>query len=311
MLALNPCLNQFLDPVPVARQTISLSAALGTMTGANCDRLVLLDNHQCPVGLVNLGQIVPRWLASDLHQGQYPKPQHSTAQGPSYLKQPIDPDLVLPLRVVSGHQPLSEFLLSEFGRPESLADAAHYTAVNEQGEVLGLLNPARILGFLSTRLPALLQTASMPSAPRDSSNPQPEGVPTFVNIKPQAAGSLRQPFAWQLLAAPAHSVAPSLSSPGDTLPTPTALPEPIDRHPTSQTPSVPELSQAIAPPHPTLPLEPLLELLTRLPLPLMLQTSNGRVLAQTELWIQQAEQLQESQRRPPGSLLCSSRTGRN
>jgi signal transduction histidine kinase/DNA-binding response OmpR family regulator len=44
-----------------------------------------------------------------------------------------------------------------------------------------------------------------------------------------------------------------------------------------------------------LPLEPLLELLKRLPLPLMLQTSGGRVLAQTALWHEQADQLADPQ----------------
>jgi signal transduction histidine kinase/DNA-binding response OmpR family regulator len=81
--------------------------------------------------------------------------------------------------------------------------------------------------------------------------------------------------------------------PTSTYPPSLDLPPPTEPHHTPPTSPAPGLSEAIASLRPALPLEPLLELLKRLPLPLMLQTSGGKVLAQTELWIQQAEQLQD------------------
>jgi signal transduction histidine kinase/CheY-like chemotaxis protein len=205
MLALSPCLHQFLDCVPVAQSTILPRAALEVMMRAGSDRLVLLDDQQRPVGCVRLASLAHCFMADSPVPLSSPKLDLDALPA---IAPEIPPDLITPLIAVSADLPLAQFLGQYSGSQDK-----HYAIVNEHRSFLGLLSDLQVLEFLATQMPLLTTSAD---------------------------------------------------------------------------------GQVVQPPAAALPLDPLLELLKRLPLPLMLQTSSGHVLAQTTLWTQQAEQLHDA-----------------
>jgi hypothetical protein len=50
MLTYTACLSDFLEPVPVCQQTVGLAIVLEIFRQRQCDRLVLVNEHQQPVG---------------------------------------------------------------------------------------------------------------------------------------------------------------------------------------------------------------------------------------------------------------------
>ncbi len=240
MLTLSPCLNQFLEIVPVASQAIAPANALETMTGAGCDRLVLLDERQRPAGIVRLGKLVPCLIQTGAFPalglstgGQNAQPGPPPESSRHLSQRPlveVFPALVEPLPSLWSDLPLPQFL-----QRGVLPDGANYAVVDEQCVFLGLLSHGKILAFLAAASAKPAQkSGAQTSAPAAQRSPQ------------------------SALTSASRTIVPAPAASSD--------------------------------PH-GLPLPPLLELLKRLPLPLMLQTSRGQVLAHTDLWVQQAEQL--------------------
>ncbi|XHX77953.1 MAG: ATP-binding protein [Stenomitos frigidus ULC029] len=185
--------------------------ASGAKTEASANRLVLVDEHQHPIGWVSAQQLLHRLAAAGL-LGQWSEQSnerllvtHQDAADLAVLA--VVPSIVEPLITIESTLTIDAFL-------PYLQTQAHacYALVNTEGCFLGLLDSARLLQFLATRAmrPATHVEAATGAAPEAS--------------QPQLSPLLR-------------------------------------------------------------------ELLERLPLPVMLQTRDGQVLAQNSIWRTQISEL--------------------
>ena len=63
-------LYELLATVPICLETKTLATALHIFTKEQCDRLVIVNSQQCPVGLLYSARLVPQLLAAAA--GDYP-----------------------------------------------------------------------------------------------------------------------------------------------------------------------------------------------------------------------------------------------
>ena len=211
-----PCLQAFIEPVPLCLATARLTEALAILgqldsapTKAARDRLVLVDEQQHAIGWVSARRLLHHLVASGLLKHLSTADQgRALAADPLLLE--LMPLIVEPLLILAADMAIDAFLPHLQKQPH-----ACYALVGAEGQCLGLLDSSRLLQFLTTH-PTLLSAAE-------------------VNAAPAIAA-----------------------------------------------PSVPSC----------LPLNPLLrELLEHLPLPVMLQTRDGQVLAQNSIWRTQISEL--------------------
>jgi signal transduction histidine kinase/CheY-like chemotaxis protein len=226
------CLKNFIEIVPRCVQSDPLEVVLGILHQSECDRVVVVNAQEEPLGIIHLHKLLPYWLATQL-----PIP---TSQGESLatnlsdlLKQPlttIEPQRLLselgasilePLTCLAANLTLEKVWvkLQQIKSPLALVDS--------RGRFVGLLAPLKVLKFLQAAVPT--KTDRLPS--------------------------------------PDH---PALSETASDFP--------------------PWHSQSPIPAQPIL-LSPLAQLLEQLPLPLMLQTAQGRMVTQNSAWHQQVGEI--------------------
>ncbi len=170
--------------------------------------------------------------------------------------------------------------------------ASHYVLVGDEGEILGLLDSPRLFQTLTA---ALIERGEAEQRKPDQNTRLREQQTNQTEAKPQKTTKRQQrqnaQLVQQLLAQNAElemqvkSQQKTINQLRTNQETFQAIGAVIDPHfPTSSGSAFTE------PLHPLL-LNPLLELLERLPLPLMLQTSSGQVLAQNTDWRDQVGEL--------------------
>lgn len=222
-----PRLQAFVESVPHCSATARLTTALAALgqaassaeIAAASNRLVLVDEHQHPIGWVSTQQLLHRLAAAGL-LGQWSEAPDCQAAVPTADLPVLDvrPSIVEPLVVLAASLAIDAFLPRLYTQPH-----ACYALVNAEGRFLGLLDSPRLLQFLTTHAPLPPALPSVPLPPAD------------------------------------RAVAPAIVPPLEPL-------------------------------HPLL--SPLLrELLEHLPLPVMLQTRDGQMLAQNSLWRSQIDEL--------------------
>ncbi|NJR50014.1 MAG: CBS domain-containing protein [Leptolyngbyaceae cyanobacterium CSU_1_3] len=62
------CLHDFIESTPVCFQTDTLAAVLDVLRREACDRLVIINEQQCPIGLIQLRHLMPLSPQIPLHQ---------------------------------------------------------------------------------------------------------------------------------------------------------------------------------------------------------------------------------------------------
>ena len=212
-----PCLQAFIEPVPVCLATVRLTEALAILgqpgsasAGESRDRLVLVDEQHHAIGWVSAQHLLQPLIASGLlnHLATVVDDDRVLMADPSLLE--ISPSIIEPLVVLTADLAIDAFLPQFQKQPQVC-----YAIVDPEARFLGLLDSQRLLQFLTTR---------------------------------------------SHLLSPARAVAP------------------------------PAIAQR--PPASPLTVSPLLlELLEHLPLPVMLQTRDGQVLAQNSIWRSQISEL--------------------
>ncbi|MBD2037182.1 hybrid sensor histidine kinase/response regulator [Leptolyngbya sp. FACHB-321] len=213
-----PSLQAFVDPVPCCAVTARLTTALAVLGQAASakttavNRLVLVDERQHPIGWVSAQQLLHYLAAAGLFSQEADvsddRPLVTNQRTADLLVLDVMPSIVEPLLTIAANWTIDAFLPHLQAQPH-----ACYALVDAEGCFLGLLDSARLLQFLMTRV--------MPPAP--------------------------------------YLEAASV----------TALLEP----------SHPKLSPLLR------------ELVERLPLPVMVQTCHGQVLAQNSIWRTQISEL--------------------
>ncbi|TAF12209.1 MAG: response regulator [Nostocales cyanobacterium] len=207
MLMLQYPLYDFLATVPSCSETSTLAVVLDILEKEQCDRLVVVNQQQCPVGLLYSGRLIPKLLAA--------------ASGETFLnlQQPISTlsSLISSIQTVAAAEPLEKFSLFLRYQQNQKNRNLDWALIDSDGKFLGLLDNQRLLSF-------------------------------FAKNKVTIASN---------------------------------IPGRIENRGRVKTSSYKENQ------HQPLKQNPLVQLLERLPWPLMLQTSTGEVLTQNPAWWQQ------------------------
>lgn len=292
MLSFNPCLNEFVQAVPVCPETANLTMGLTVLQRSSSERLVLVNAQQHPIGLVRLYRLLPYCMPASEDAAR-------EVSEPGPLALPVDPvlldvspSIVESLTLLSGELPLQQFL------PYLLTQEPRcYALINCDGQFLGLLDSDRLLNFLATVCTdQLTMQEGQRLSPSSSATPRPS--PSLSKQQRKAARLTRQlmveraELEMQVRAQQEQITRLRLNQPEAPLGQ-SAFP-----------------SDSIAAAELT-PLSPLLELLERLPLPLMLQTHSGQLVAQNTCWQQQVGELLDPNgvRQEAAALLETSTAG--
>ncbi len=269
-------LKEFVQAVATCTGRESLEVILGWLLQGDRDRLVVVNAQQQPVGLVQLSDLLPFVLPVN-------PADVATVQAAPYWQQPIQdltPAVIVPLALLPADWTVAQ------GLPTLCAsEQPHYALVNEQTQLVGLLHRDRLLQALAqtvipiapdASLPVIGQLPSVISPPlatplSTTSTPQQQIYHLTQQLLAQRA-ELEQRLKLQQQEISRLNGLRLLESSfdrGSRPPRPEPLPFKVAA---AQTPPL---------------LEILLQLLERLPVPLMLQTSEGTVLAQNLVWCQQ------------------------
>ncbi|WP_016952337.1 ATP-binding protein [Anabaena sp. PCC 7108] len=215
MLMLQYPLYDFLATVPSCPETSTLAVVLEILEKEQCDRLVVVNQQQCPIGLLYSARLIPKLLAA--------------ASGEQFLnlQQPISTlgsTLIEPIHKIPVCDHLEKFnLFLRYPQTQKNRNL-DWALVDIDGKFLGLLDSSRLLRFLAKEKVALVSNA--PGTAQKGNN----SAKTAANKQNQ---------------------------------------------------------------HQLITHNPLVQLLERLPWPLMLQTSAGEVVTQNPAWWEQLGELKD------------------
>jgi signal transduction histidine kinase/AmiR/NasT family two-component response regulator len=216
-------LSEFISTVPICSKTATLKVVLEIFETEQCDRLVVLNEQQNPVGVIYSAHLLPEMLAAN--QGK------SNQAGSFDLKQTLvsrESSLIQPIETLPSDWSVEEF--SFLLRSQQIKNNINrdWALIDSEDKFLGLIDSSRLLQFV------VRQKTQTQGQVEDSTN----------------KGKSRR------------------------------RKTPVATKPTK------EAKQATPAPSP-LPNHPLIQLLERLPWPLMLQTNTGKVVTQNPAWWEQ------------------------
>jgi signal transduction histidine kinase/CheY-like chemotaxis protein len=205
-------LKEFIQAVPTCTNSASLEEVVNLFYQESCDRLIIVDDHHKPLGLMHLSSILPLLLLKNVNQPTNP----GTVLSETHSSPAAEQRNLTELSTTSGRKLIESVLvIPEVWSLEnvqfhlqSAMPHQHWVVVNALGQSVGFLDCLRLWRFLALRRPLT--------------------VPT-----------------WN----------PSYLEPGQK---PMNLPA----------------------------MNPLIQLLEQIPLPLMLQTNEGRIVTQNAAWRQ-------------------------
>ncbi|RAM50940.1 MAG: hybrid sensor histidine kinase/response regulator [Hapalosiphonaceae cyanobacterium JJU2] len=216
-------LFEFVCTVPVCSKTATLKVVWEIFETQQCDRLVVLNEQQNPVGIIYSARLLPEILAAN---------QENTNQADSFnLEQALasrESTLIQPIQTLASDWGIEEF--SHSLRSQHIKNNINrdWALIDPEGKFLGLIDSPRLLQFV------FRQKAQTQPPIEDSTNK----TKSRRRKAPVTAKTTKEP------------------------------------------------KQTI-PPSPPLPNHPLIQLLERLPWPLMLQTNTGKIVTQNPAWWEQ------------------------
>lgn len=153
-------LYDFLATVPHCVETTTLAMVLEIVEQEQCDRLVILNQQQCPLGLVYSAQLTQKLLAT------------SGDEQDDSLQQSIiswDPNIIEPLKTIPATYCVDQLRRLLSYQPTSTNHNLEWALIDTEGKFLGLLNNTRLLRLLAQEKLAVSKVGSLPaSAPRNS-----------------------------------------------------------------------------------------------------------------------------------------------
>jgi signal transduction histidine kinase/DNA-binding response OmpR family regulator len=223
------------------------------------DRIVVLNEKNYPIGLLYSAGLMSYLLAFVSNK--------SGSESTKFLQQQVlslDNSLLKPIQTVSATESIEKFnqLLNSPGNASNIVD---WVVIDANKKYLGLLDSARLLKHL-TKSSVSTNSVSTNNASDDLRNMNENTIGNSQQAsKPNDARQRKKSSRVTRLSA--NNVPPGSISPGSISP----------GHPEQKPPQY----------------QPLVQLLERLPWPLMLQTSNGEVVAQNPAWWQQLGMLKD------------------
>lgn len=267
------CLPQLLEPIPTCSATATLATVLAEFSRTEIDRLVVLNPQHHPVGIIYLHTLMSYVLTIGLGHSILRISANAPILLTSVLE--LEPSIVEPLLILSADLPL-EPLLEQL----QTSNSGQYAFVDRQGCYLGLLNQAQLLRLLTVDV----LTTYVPPTP----SLQPPWSGQAASLVQGSYHPQQQPIAFlmQQLLAQKQELEQQIQ-----------LQQQVIHHLQVSHAALPPASGAVTEPFPfsteVQASTALLELLDRLPLPLMLQTSQGRVVVQNVIWQEQVGELLE------------------
>ncbi|MBD2694196.1 ATP-binding protein [Anabaena catenula] len=160
MLMLQYPLYDFLATVPSCPETSTLAVVLEILEKEQCDRLVVVNQQQCPIGLLYSARLIPKLLAA--------------ASGEEFLnlQQPIStlsPTLIEPIHKIPICDHLEKFSLFLRYQQTQKNRNLDWALVDAEEKFLGLLDSSRLLRFLVQEKVALVSTTQGTAQKGDAS----------------------------------------------------------------------------------------------------------------------------------------------
>ncbi|BAZ88418.1 ATP-binding protein [Dolichospermum compactum] len=135
-------LYEFIATVPMCWETNTLAAALDIFVKEQCDRLVIVNSQQRPLGVLYSAQLLPQFLAAD------------TDNNLLNLQQPlsqVDKSLIEPIQTIAAATNLEKFSLVLKDQETQQQSNLDWVLVDSDGKYLGILNTLRLLTLLAQK----------------------------------------------------------------------------------------------------------------------------------------------------------------
>ena len=151
MLMLHYPLYDFQATVPSCLQTSSLAVVLEIFEQEQCDRLVVVNQQQCPIGLLYSARLIPKLLAHsddknlNLHQSL-----SIWGQG-----------LIEPIQTISASERVEQLSLRLCYPQAEKHQNLDWALIDSDGQYLGLLDSSRLLRLLARERMAGLQNSGI------------------------------------------------------------------------------------------------------------------------------------------------------
>lgn len=133
-------MHDFISTVPICVEAANLGMVLEIFSQGECDRVVVVSEHQHPIGVMNLRRIVPYWITSLGLSG-----------GSLDVQKPLNElglDFVEPIVTVPAQMSVEQF--GAYLRQADTTDTVFNQAlVDPDGKFLGLLDTSRLLQYLA------------------------------------------------------------------------------------------------------------------------------------------------------------------
>lgn len=149
MLMLDYPLYNFQATVPSCLQTSSLAVVLEIFEQEQCDRLVVVNQQQCPIGLLYSARLIPKLLAhSDNKNLNLHQSLSTWGQG-----------LIEPIQTISASERVEQLSL-RWGYPQAEKHQnLDWALIDSDGRYLGLLDSSRLLRSLAKERMAGLESS--------------------------------------------------------------------------------------------------------------------------------------------------------
>ncbi|MFN6481676.1 MULTISPECIES: hybrid sensor histidine kinase/response regulator [unclassified Nostoc] len=150
MLMLDYPLYDFQATVPSCLQTSSLAVVLEIFEQQQCDRLVVVNQQQCPIGLLYSARLIPKLLAhSDDKNFNLHQSLSTWGQG-----------LIEPIQTILASERVEQLSL-HLCYPEAEHQNLDWALIDFDGRYLGLLDSSRLLRSLAKERMAGLQSSGI------------------------------------------------------------------------------------------------------------------------------------------------------
>lgn len=134
-------LHDFIATVPSCVQTTRISSVLEIFSQGQCDRLVVVNEQQCPIGVLNLRRLMPQLLS-------YGTKVSLDVQQP--LSE-LGVTLVEPIATLPAELSVEQFGLYLRSQQSQTNTDSDWALVDRAGKFLGLLDTTRLLQFLASQ----------------------------------------------------------------------------------------------------------------------------------------------------------------
>ncbi|BAZ31971.1 CBS sensor hybrid histidine kinase [Cylindrospermum sp. NIES-4074] len=130
-------LYDFLATVPSCIETSTLAVVLEIFEKQQCDRLVVVNQQQRPIGLLSSTRLIPKLLVA--------------AEGEQIfnLQQPLSKSLIEPIQTIPASEKLEKFSLLLHHPKNPKNRHLDWALIDSEGRFLGLVDSSRLLRFLA------------------------------------------------------------------------------------------------------------------------------------------------------------------